>query len=88
MIARTHFRGELRKSIFALRSLHPYAENFHQFVKAEPGVLIPDGLLNGLADIEDGAEKLTGSSLVWTDPSGKEVSTGTVLDGLFWLVQF
>jgi hypothetical protein len=67
--------------------LHPYAENFHQFVKADPGILIPDGLLDGLADVEDGAENFAGESLIWTDPSGKEITTGTILNGTFFSVQ-
>eukprot|EP01127_Copromyxa_protea_P020985 TRINITY_DN7103_c0_g1_i1.p1 TRINITY_DN7103_c0_g1~~TRINITY_DN7103_c0_g1_i1.p1 ORF type:complete len:365 (+),score=77.23 TRINITY_DN7103_c0_g1_i1:156-1097(+) len=80
LIARTHFRGELRKSIFALRSLHPYSPNYKQFIKAESGILIPEGLLDGLADIDDGGENLVDQNVLW-EKEGKLHKTGTVLDG-------
>lgn len=51
-------------------------------MQATPTVLVPDGLVDGLADVDDGAENLVGNSVLWTDGEGNDFTTGTVLDGM------
>eukprot|EP01126_Amoeba_proteus_P053579 TRINITY_DN6532_c0_g2_i2.p1 TRINITY_DN6532_c0_g2~~TRINITY_DN6532_c0_g2_i2.p1 ORF type:complete len:163 (+),score=31.11 TRINITY_DN6532_c0_g2_i2:179-667(+) len=85
LIARTHFRGEIRKRFFSLRTLHPHVSSRDSVVMAQSHVLVPESLVSGLTDVDDGVEELVGKDLLWNAEyatgGSNLVKTGTILTG-------
>jgi len=81
LVARTFHTGDLRKSLFTLRRLYPYASN-HDLIQSDPLVLVPNLLHEGVAEVEDVAASLIGKPIM----AASGAQSGVVLGGSFDLV--
>ena len=79
LIARTYHRGEIHKRLFSLRFLYPYARQSHGVLRVSPEILIPDGMFDMVAQIDDKSSSIMQAGKLFTR-SGQ--AAGTVVNAI------